>query len=125
MIEVTVEDNFTPFLNSFLSRIYVMRQTFVNIASYVENETRPLVPLREGDLESSYKWSIRESTGFFELEMGYSVFDNGFDYAIIQHEKDFDHPIRGEQFYLLKGFSQAEEGMFVALEEDFLSLFGL
>lgn len=125
MFEVSVEDDFTPFLNGLLSQIHVMRQTLINIAHLVENETQWRVPLKTSRLEHSYRWNIIESTGFIEVEMGYSALDKGFDYAIIQHEEDFSHPIRGEQFYLLKGFSQAEEGMFVALEEDFLSLFGL
>ena len=125
MITVEVNDDFTPFLNGVKSQISVMRQTLIDIAHLVELNTKDKVPFRTGALEHSYKWNIHESSNFIELEMGYSSLSpKGFDYAYIQHEANFNHPIRGEQWYLFKGFSQAEDGMFVELESDFLSLFG-
>lgn len=124
MLEVEVNDEFLPFLKGWKSIVSVMRQTLIDIAHLVELNTKDKVPFRTGALEHSYNWNIHESSNFIELEMGYSsLAPNGYDYAYIQHEENFNHPIRGEQFYLLKGFSQSEEGMFVQLETDFLSLF--
>ena len=125
MITVDVKNNFAQFLNGLKSQIWVMRQTLIDFAHLVENESQWRVPFRIGALEHSYKWNIVEDSNFIEVEMGYSsIAPNGFDYALIQHEKDFNHPIRGEQFYLLTGFTQASDGFFVELEKDFLSLFG-
>jgi len=73
----------------------------------VRSETTPQVPLRRGWLERSYRATYKGYNPL-QLDITYSAKSKeGYDYAEIQHEHNFHHPIRGTDHYLLKGFMQS------------------
>lgn len=69
----------------------------------VEKIVKPRVPFRKGDLMNS--WFTRESRngGGHEQTGGFSK-----NYAWIQHEGDFNHPIRGESHFLTKTIRETD-----------------
>ena len=126
MIEVTIEDNFTPILNNLRENILSsMRQTLIDVAHLVENNTQDLVPFRTGALEHSFKWNVYNSADWVEVEMGYSsIAPDNYDYAFAQHEVNYNHLIKGQWHYLDEGLTASEEGIFKEIKQDYLSLFG-
>lgn len=77
------------------------------IAEDVERKTFPFVPLKHGYLQGGYKYNRTSPAPVLRLEMSYSaIANNYFDYAEIQHEKDFHHPIKGQAHYMMKGYGR-------------------
>lgn len=126
IFSVVVDDSgFKELVNKFQQISYVVKTVFSNFASVLEMNTREYVPLRTGELEDSFRWSINSTSKFVELNVGYSaISDNGFEYSVIQHEKEFNHPLRGTDHYLADGIRDSTGAFFVMMETDFLSLFG-
>lgn len=77
-----------------------------DIARKTKEHTTPLVPLRRGWLERSWRDRMVSGTPL-KWEMLYSAKSRqGYDYSARQHEEKFRHPIRGTDHYLLKGFER-------------------
>lgn len=125
-INVEVDDsNFYDFIDNFRNMVSVFSNTLSNFAPILGDNISPYVPYRIGALEDSFNWRIVSGGDFVELNFYYSVVTKaGFDYAFIQHEKDFYHPIKGTSKYVVHGIHDSVSGFFTMLETDFLSLFG-
>lgn len=98
----------------------------------IQANTNQRVPLKTGRLEESYRYTIIDNENFIELHSIYSAIDpnDGYDYAYYQYEgvnwktgEPLHHPIRGEQYYLLKGVQASESMMWTIIEQDYLALF--
>ena len=129
MIEFVIDDtDYREWTEYARGEFLTMAQTLIDVAEMIDLNTRPLVPVREGDLRRSFKYVITErSSDFIELELGYDAIDpkNDFHYALVQHERtDFNHPRGGEAFYLFKGIKSSIADAFEMIETDYLSLFG-
>lgn len=127
MLYVEVDNTgFYNFYDSFTHMATVIANTLSNFSRIVEMNSKEYVPLDTGDLENSYFWKVVENKNFVELDVGYSVeSENGYDYSLIQHERDdFKHPRRGTSKFLVKGISDSTGAFFFMLETDFASLFG-
>jgi len=81
-----------------------------HIINEIENKTFPYVPLDEGYLQDSFYTKITSPTPVFQADMFYSMLSNKyFDYAEVQHEVDFNHPLKGEIYYMKKGIAKVDE----------------
>lgn len=77
------------------------------VAEETERKTFPYVPLKHGYLQGSFKFKVNSHAPVLDLEMSYSaIANNYFDYAEIQHERNFNHPIKGQPHYMMKGYGQ-------------------
>lgn len=112
-----------------LSRFHMMVQTMEDVASLIQANTYMKVPLDTGRLEESYHWTVVEETSdFVKVEVIFDAEDpeTGFHYAQIQHEKvTFNHPKRGQAFYLFSGIQASRSMAYSIIETDYLSLFGI
>jgi hypothetical protein len=125
MITVDVNaEEFIEKMNEVRSRFPQMVNTMIKVALLIEQNTLPYVPLDTSDLEQSFEFQYLENGYNIFLMVGYDAEDedNGFHYAQIQHEKNFNHPRRGEQFYLQKGITDSSMEMFEMINADYLSL---
>lgn len=125
--------------NSFVHMIETMK----DVAKIVEENTVPITPFDEGHLSGSFKSILVENNSqmkVIKVEMS-AVDENGYDYAMIQHENTkFNHPSiknrnnfhgrianmasnHPQSKYLMEGIRVSEEGAFQIIEEDYLSLF--
>lgn len=122
-IEVNAEE-FIDKMETVRSRFPQMVNTMKKVALIIEQNTLPYVPLDTSDLEQSFEFQYLESGYNIFLMVGYDAVDenNGYHYAQIQHEKDFNHPRRGEQFYLTQGITDSKMEMFEMINTDYLSL---
>lgn len=78
-----------------------------DIERETKKKTTPLVPLRRGWLERSFRSFIRSEKPF-KMDIQYSAKSNkGYDYSAYQHELELSHPKRGTDHYLLKGFENS------------------
>ena len=128
MISFTVEiGEYVDWAEKTISSFHRMAETMKNVAEIIKLETIPLVPLETSALEQSYQYVVKKSSPFILLALGFDVEDekSGFHYAQYQHDviTTPQHPIRGEQFYLTKGISYAEDEAFHLIEQDYMSLF--
>lgn len=104
--------------------ISLLQSASEDSALFVQLNTIPITPLREGELESSFIW-VTEKVGFsFKTRFEMSAFsDNGYDYARIQHEnEEFNHPIRGTAKYLYLGLGASEYQIFALLEDGLVEI---
>ena len=122
-IEVNAEE-FIDKMETVRSRFPQMVNTMKKVALIIEQNTLPYVPLDTSDLEQSFEFQYLESGYNIFLMVGYDAVDenNDYHYAQIQHEKDFNHPRRGEQFYLTQGITDSKMEMFEMINTDYLSL---
>lgn len=91
----------------------------------IETQASHRVPFEFGYLEKSFRQAIFDTYPKVVLEFGYSVLDNpksqGFDYALDQHETAYNHPIRGQMYYLKDTITAEKSTIFDLIETDFLS----
>ena len=141
MISLRVEDEeFQSWLTSLEYRIFIMKDTLMNIAHTIEMQGRKFVPVDTTRLEQSFKAvPITETKGLIEVEIGYSSLDSPiapktyFDYADYVHtgidwrtgkQLNFQKP-DAEPYYLYKAIAMSEQQGFREIESDYLSLFGV
>ena len=78
-----------------------------HISEEVETKTFPFVPLKHGYLQGGFQRKKVSSSPNLQMDMIYSaIANNYYDYAARQHEKIFDHPIKGVDHYMLRGTEQ-------------------
>ena len=129
MINGSVEDSeFQEWVVTARSRFETMVLTMVDVAELINANTYMKVPLDTGRLQESFHWDLREeSPDRIVVDIIYDAEDpkTGFHYAEIQHQNTrFNHPKRGEAFYLFKGIKSSLSDGFDMIERDYLSLFG-
>ena len=85
------------------------------------------VPLFTGDLEDSFTYLVADGNLEMQVAMTYSsVAEDGYDYALAQHENIYRHPIQGYEQYLDLGMvTLPYDERWTVLETDYLSLFNL
>lgn len=85
------------------------------------------VPLFTGDLEDSFTYIVADGNVEMQVAMTYSsVAEDGYDYALAQHENIYRHPIQGYEQYLDLGmYTLPYDERWTVLETDYLSLFNL
>lgn len=130
MISFTLDDSeFREWSEIALSKFQMMVQTMEDVASLIQANTYMKVPLDTGRLEESYHWVVRENTSdFIKVDIIFDAEDpdTGFHYAEIQHNTlHFNHPKRGQAFYLYAGIQASRDMAYSIIETDYLSLFGL
>lgn len=135
-IHLELDDSqFHEWVDEARSRYETMVLTMIDVAELIKANTNWRVPLDTGRLESSFAWKIREdNSDFIIVEAGYSVTnpkvgmlgfeDTNWDYAYYQHQGNFNHPKRGERFYLYNGIQASKDMAFQIIETDYMSLFG-
>ena len=127
MFEVHSEE-FEEWVLTARSRFETMVLTMIDVASLIHANTNQRVPLDTGRLEESYHWELREDNPErIIVDVIYDAEDpkTGFHYAEIQHQKvRFNHPKRGEAFYLYKGIQASKSMAYQIIETDYMSLFG-
>ncbi|MCE7700138.1 MAG: hypothetical protein K8E24_015360 [Methanobacterium paludis] len=65
------------------------------IAENVEKDTYPYVPFKLGYLEGGFTTQVLSYPPILSMTMQYSaIANNGYDYALIQHEEIMHHPVR-------------------------------
>lgn len=133
---IEIQDNeFREWVDTALSRFETMVLTMIDVAELIKANTNWRVPLDTGRLESSFMWTVKEdSLDSIIVEAGYSVTSGkssalGFeepewDYAFYQHQGNFNHPKRGERFYLYNGIKASRSMAYQMIETDYMSLFG-
>lgn len=128
IIEVHTEE-FRAHLSRWQAGIHAMVRTLSTFAKLVDANAKEmeLVPYMSGDLESSFTYLVADGSHSMQVAMTYSsVAEDGYDYALAQHENYYYHPIQGEPFYLETAVFDTFYGEGgVLLEGDFLSLFEL
>lgn len=82
----------------------------------VRDNTIPLTPVRDQYLETSFTTEIKGTKARFVMSGKSNPKARGYDYAKIQHTRDFNHPLRGESEYLYKGLGESEEDLTKLLE---------
>lgn len=128
IFRVEVDDSsFQEWADRTIERVRMMKDTLLEVSRLIENTTNPLVPYRTGLLESSYLEAPVSDYPLIEVEIGYSVASvgGGWDYAHIQHEKNFNHPRRGTMRYLYKGIQYTRSEAKVMIEKDYLTALGV
>lgn len=130
------DSRFREWVSTARARYETMLLTMIDVAELIRANTNQRVPLDTGRLESSFFYEIVENTSqFIQVEVGYSIekgmhpentgfVDSNFDYAYYQHQGNFNHPKRGEQFYLMNGVHASEDMAFKIIQTDYMSLFG-
>ena len=129
MISGYVEDTeFQEWVYTARSRFETMVLTMVDVAELINANTYMRVPLDTGRLQESFHWDlIEESLDKIVVDIIYDAEDpkSGFHYAEIQHQTtSFNHPKRGEAFYLYKGIQASRNMAYQIIETDYMSLFG-
>lgn len=129
-IEVTGLDELVENFSQLENRFHRMVQTMKDVAYLIQANTNQRVPLDTGRLEESFSVEVIEDTSeFIEVHAIYDAIDpdDGFHYAEYQHEEveTWQHPIRGEQFYLYNGVLASESMAYSMIKSDYLSLFGV
>lgn len=120
---INVNFDTAPFVKELESKPQKIRSKLQSDASKITelilDSSEPYVPVDTGDLRASgyvhsdYHW--RGDDGFLYLQMEYSAFDKGFDYAYVQHEgNDRISPKK----YLYKGMSDASPFVEKIIEVD-------
>ena len=126
MIELKADtDEMIDYLRTVGSRFYTMVNTMKSVATIIELETIPYVPLDTSALEQSFEYKIVESGNFIIMDVGFDAVDekSGFHYALYQHEHKLNHPKRGTDHYLTLGIMDSRQEYFELIEKDYLSLF--
>ena len=129
-IDLKLQDHeFREWSELMMSKFQMMVQTMEDVASLVQANTYMKVPLDTGRLEESYHWQVVENTSdFIKVEVIFDAEDpdTGFHYAEIQHNTlHFNHPKRGQAFYLYAGIQASRSMAYSMIETDYLSLFGI
>lgn len=129
MINGSVDDSeFQEWVVTARSRFETMVLTMVDVAELINANTYMRVPLDTGRLQESFHWDLREeSPDRIVVDVIYDAEDpkTGFHYAEIQHQNThFNHPKRGEAFYLYKGIQASRSMAYQIIETDYMSLFG-
>lgn len=83
--------------------IQILAQEAVRVEAEAKNET----PLKSGKLESSVKVSVSRSKSKPGLNLQASARSKGFNYAGMQHDRVFNHPLKGKDHYLSDPFKRA------------------
>ena len=120
---------FIEWYDHSIAGVNQIKEKFYELSAIIEVFTRPLVPLEKGYLENSFQEFVEVDGPVLEMKVRYSGEDNiysrGYDYAYIQHIGNFNHPIRGEQFYLKKGMERAFPYIVVEIGTDYLTALGV
>jgi hypothetical protein len=129
MIYFKVEtEEFEEWVYTARSRFETMVLTMIDVAELIHANTYMRVPLDTGRLEESFHWVLREENpNSIIVDIIYDAEDprNGFHYAEVQHQNArFNHPKRGEAFYLYKGIQASRSMAYQIIETDYMSLFG-
>lgn len=129
MIEGYVEtEEFEEWVETARSRFETMVLTMIDVAEVIHANTNWRVPLDTGRLEESFHWKlVEDSPDKVVVNVIYDAVDpkTGFHYAEIQHQNvTFNHPKRGEAFYLYKGIQASKSMAYSIIETDYMSLFG-
>jgi hypothetical protein len=98
-------------------------QEMADAGHIIKEHTYLKVPFDEGYLVEGFGQRLRTKSGaFYELNVYFSAEANPFtdyDYAYIQEIMPYNHPKRGEQFYLGKGMKKAERDIWNNLNMKF------
>ena len=118
----------TPLVNSLETmgnNFPKMINTMKKVALLIEMNTEPLVPWDTRALKQSFEYVTGIRGNSIDLIVGSDEkdIDDGFHYAYIQHEKDFNHPRGGQRFYLKDGIRNSMSEVMTLIETDYLSLF--
>lgn len=123
-VKVYEEESIEEFISNFSRLTNILISSFNNFSTYIESQTRPYVPYDTGVLEDSFFSSTHSKLDYVELDVGYSaITEDGFDYAIIQHEVPFHHKKKGIDKYLVEGIHDVTNEFFQMVELDYLSFF--
>lgn len=132
ILEVNVDDSsFREWTERSIGNVRMMSDVLQDIRQIIWEDTSEMIPLEWGYLENSFfsHSQIISDYPFFELRIHMTGIDNpkakGWDYAEIQYTEDFNHPIKGEQFYLEKGFEKSKPYFMKYLEMDYLTALGV
>jgi hypothetical protein len=69
-------------------------------APKIEREAKAMTPYKSGKLENSVKVRVSRSKVRPGLTVSASAKSKGYNYAALQHEVKFNHPIKGRDHYL-------------------------
>ena len=132
MITVEVDaSSFYDWAEKAVENVKMMTDVLKEIRVMIYNEVAPLTPLKDTYLQQSFMQysEIVSDYPFFELKMKMTGIDNpkakGWDYALLQHTENFNHPIQGIDHYLEVGLSEAEPLVMIKLETDYLTALGV
>ena len=118
-----VDNQLSDYFNNVESDVIVFIPEFIENGMFgiVLPNVIPLTPLRDGYLETSLTVTAEGDTAHFNMS---AFSDKGYDYAEIQHEAaDFNHPLRGQDQYLVEGVDQSLDDVVDLLEEGIILIF--
>lgn len=126
VIEVHSEE-FRQRLDRWQSSIHTMVNTLAKIAKITDDHARDeqAVPYFTGDLEKSFTFLVADGSHELQVAMTYSsIAEDGYDYALAQHENFYRHPVQGYDHYLdYVMYDITSDERWTLLETDYLSLF--
>jgi len=89
----------------------------------IKEHTYLKVPFDEGYLAEGFSQQLMVRSGaYYQLKVAYSAENNpftSFDYAYIQEVGKFNHPKRGEQFYLAHGMDESVSEIFDKIQNKY------
>lgn len=120
--------NIEAFVTDLQNTKEKVRQNAISIlpqaGQMLERSIEPFVPVDTHFLESSYQQIVIVNGLNMQLEISYYAGDSptsrGYDYSVIQHEVAFNHPKKGTDHYLVKGFAVGGEGAIRLIENGLL-----
>lgn len=87
-------------------------QEIADSGHIIKEHTYLKVPFDEGYLVEGFNQQLQVRSGtIYQIKVTYSAETNpftDFDYAYIQEVKDYNHPKRGQQYYLRDGMKESE-----------------
>lgn len=123
-IEVNAEE-FIEKMNQVRSRFPQMVNTMIKVGMIIEHNTQPYVPEDTTALVQSFEFPYVVGEFNVVMGVGYDAVDeeNGYHYALVQHEEEFNHPKpTATDHYLFEGIMDSKMEMFEMINTDYMSL---
>jgi hypothetical protein len=99
-----------------IDRLIVIHDSIAadHISEEIERKTFPYVPLKFGYLQDGFHRKQVSQSHNLQMDIWYSAIGNNYyDYAAIQHDVQFDHPIKGRDHYMEFGIRDTDiEGLY-------------